>query len=87
MPSTQHTQVCVKKNCKIGTFLPSAFRDQLHGKNISWFHKKGHQILKGGGVQWSDRGVQYISLPRMTNLAYLNAKGIFKLKLPSQAQG
>ena len=35
--------------------------------------KKGHQILKGG-VQWSDRGVQYISLTRTTNLAYLDAK-------------
>ena len=34
MPSTQHTQACVKKNNgKIGTFLPSAVRDQLHGKN------------------------------------------------------
>ena len=28
--------------------------------------KKGHQILKGG--------VQYISLPKTTNLAYLDAK-------------
>ena len=27
-------------------------------------------------------GVQYLSLPKMTNLAYLDAKGIFKLKLP-----
>ena len=38
--------------------------------------KKGHQILKGGGVQWSDGGggVQYISLHRTTNLAYLDAK-------------
>ena len=45
--------------------------------------KKGHQILKGGGVQWSDQGVQYISLPRTTNLAYSEAKGIFKLKLLS----
>ena len=35
--------------------------------------KKGHQILKGG-VQWSDRGGQYISLTRTTNLAYLDAK-------------
>ena len=35
--------------------------------------KKGHQILKGG-VQWSEGGVQYISLPRTTNLAYLDAK-------------
>ena len=26
------------------------------------------------GVQWFDRGVQYISLPRTTNLAYLDAK-------------
>ena len=34
---------------------------------------KGHQILKGG-VQWSDGGVQYISLPRTTNLAYLDVK-------------
>ena len=56
------------------------------GSNISWFPKKSHQILKEG-VQWSDGGVQYISLPRMTNLAYLDDKGIFKLKLPSQAQG
>ena len=31
-------------------------------------------------------GVQYISLPRTTNVAYLDANGIFKLKLPSQAQ-
>ena len=37
--------------------------------------------LIGGGV------VQYISLPRTTNLAYLDAEGIFKLKLPSQAKG
>ena len=44
------------------------------GSNISWFPKKGHQILKGGGVQWSDGGVQYISLTRTTNLAYLDAK-------------
>ena len=29
--------------------------------------KKGHQILKGGGVQ-------YISLPRTTYLAYLDAE-------------
>ena len=40
------------------------------------FLKKGHQILKGGGSNgliggW---GVQYISLPRTTNLAYLDAK-------------
>ena len=36
--------------------------------------KKGPQILKGG-VQWSDQGVQYIvSLPRTTNLAYIDAK-------------
>ena len=35
--------------------------------------KKGHQILKGG-VKWSDGGVQYISLPKTTNLAYLDAK-------------
>ena len=35
--------------------------------------KKGHQILKRG-VQWSDGGVQYISLTRTTNLAYLDAK-------------
>ena len=32
-------------------------------------------LKKGGGVKWSDRGgVQYISLPRMTNLAYLDAR-------------
>ena len=43
------------------------------GSNISWFPKKGHQILKGG-VKWSDGGVQYISLPKTTNLAYLDAK-------------
>ena len=36
--------------------------------------KKGHQILKGGGVEWSEGGVQYISLTRTTNLAYLDAK-------------
>ena len=35
--------------------------------------KKSHQILKGG-VQWSEGGVQYICLTRMTNLAYLDAK-------------
>ena len=33
--------------------------------------KKGHQILKGG-VHWFDGGVQYISLTRKTNLAYLD---------------
>ena len=36
--------------------------------------KKGHQILKGGGVQWSEGGVQYICLTRTTKLAYLDAK-------------
>ena len=36
--------------------------------------KKGHQILKGGGVQWSDGEVQYNSLTRTTNLDYLDAK-------------
>ena len=36
--------------------------------------KKGHQILKGGGGQWSEGGVQYICLTRTTNLAYLDAK-------------
>ena len=36
--------------------------------------KKGHQILKGGGSNGLIGGVQYISLPRMTNLAYLDAK-------------
>ena len=37
--------------------------------------KKGHQILKGGGSNGlMGGGVQYISLNRMTNLAYLDAK-------------
>ena len=39
------------------------------------FLKKGHQILKGGrsnGLMGG--GVQYISLPKTTNLAYLDAK-------------
>ena len=48
------------------------------GSNIFWFPKKGHQILKGliGG------GVQYInSLPKTTNLVYLDAKGNFFLFL------
>ena len=44
------------------------------GSNISWFPKKRSSDFKRGGVQWSDRGVQYISLPRTTNLAYLDAK-------------
>ena len=61
------------------------------GSNISWscFPKKGHQILKEGGptVCSGGGGVQDISLPLTSNLAYLDAKGIFKLKLPSQAQG
>ena len=50
------------------------------GSNISWFPKKSHQILKGGGSNGliGGGGVQYISLPRTTNLAYLDAKGIFK---------
>ena len=45
------------------------------GSNISWFPKKRSSDFKRG-VQWSDRGggVQYISLPRTTNLAYLDAK-------------
>ena len=37
--------------------------------------KKGHQILKGGGSNGlMGGGVQYISLPKTTNLAYLDAK-------------
>ena len=36
--------------------------------------KKGHQILKGGSNGLMGGGVQYISLTRTTNLAYLNAK-------------
>ena len=44
------------------------------GSNIFWFPKKiGHQILKGGS-NGQMGGVQYISLPRTTNLAYLDAK-------------
>ena len=54
------------------------------GSNIVWFPKKSHQ---GEGSNGLIGEVQYISLPRTTNLAYLDAKGIFKLKLPSQAQG
>ena len=36
--------------------------------------KKGHQILKGGGVQRSEGGVKYICLTRTTNFAYLDAE-------------
>ena len=36
--------------------------------------KKGHQILKGGSNGLMGGGVQYISLTRTTNLAYLDAK-------------
>ena len=36
--------------------------------------KKRSSDFKRGGVKWSDGGVQYISLPKMTNLAYLDAK-------------
>ena len=36
--------------------------------------KKDHQILKGGSNNGLMRGVQYISLTRTTNLAYLDAK-------------
>ena len=36
--------------------------------------KKRSSDFKRGGVQWSDGGVQYISPPRTTNLAYLDAK-------------
>ena len=35
--------------------------------------KKGHQILKGGSNGLKG-GVQYISLSKMTNLPYLDAK-------------
>ena len=46
--------------------------------------KKGHQNFKRGGSNGliGGGGVQYISLPRTTNLAYLDANGV-KLKLPS----
>ena len=30
------------------------------GSDISWFPKKGHKILKGGGVQWSGRQILHI---------------------------
>ena len=48
--------------------------------------KKGHQILKGGsnGLIGGGGPVHLVSI-RTTNLAYLDANGIFKLKLPSQA--
>ena len=36
--------------------------------------KKRSSDFKRGGVQWSEGGVQYICLTRMTNLAYLDAK-------------
>ena len=36
--------------------------------------KKRSSDFKRGGVKWSDGGVQYISLPKTTNLAYLDAK-------------
>ena len=43
--------------------------------NTSWFPKKSPQISKGGSNGLiGGGGVQYISLPRMTNLAYLDAK-------------
>ena len=47
------------------------------GSNISLFpKKKSSDFKRGGGVKWSDGGggVQYISLTRTTNLAYLDAK-------------
>ena len=63
-------------------YSQSTYRDvsrifERGGSNISWFpKKKGHQILKGGGSTglMGGGGVQYISLPRTTNLAYLDAK-------------
>ena len=36
--------------------------------------KRSSDFNGGGGVQWSDGGVQYISLTRTTNRAYLDAK-------------
>ena len=75
--------------CRIATILYFKMAETVHvadhvtgacpgclkGGPISLgFLKKGHQILKGGRVQWSDRGVQDISLPGTTNLAYLDTK-------------
>ena len=36
--------------------------------------KRSSDFKGGGGVQWSEGGVQYICLTRTTNLAYLDAK-------------
>ena len=45
------------------------------GSNISWFPKKRSSDFKrGGGSTGLIGGVQYISLPRMKNFAYLDAK-------------
>ena len=46
------------------------------GSNISWFPRKRSSDFKREGSNGSDwgGGVQYISLPRTTNLAYLDAK-------------
>ena len=46
------------------------------GSNISWFPKKRSSDFKRGGGSngLMGGGVQYISLPKMTNLAYLDAK-------------
>ena len=46
------------------------------GSNILGSIKKGHQIFKGGSNGLMGGRVQYISLPRMTNLAYLDAKDL-----------
>ena len=44
------------------------------GSNISWFPKKRSSDFKGGANSLIGGGVQYISLPRSTNLAYLDTK-------------
>ena len=36
--------------------------------------KRSSDFKRGGGVQWSEGGVQYICLTMTTNLAYLDAK-------------
>ena len=53
MPSTQHTQACFQKNnCKIGTFLPSAVRDQWPGPRTKWktrFSNPGTGVTRSWG--------------------------------------
>ena len=48
-PSKSFKAVGIKSQFNFRIMIQGRVQDLKGGSNISWFPKKGHQILKGGG--------------------------------------